>query len=280
MQGMENKDNTQAQAVNEEQKNVQVTPETQNDGANPAQAEPVVQNTDVNEFKTAEDEPKQGKLEPWMEERLARERRSKQKERERAETERARAEAAERELLMMRAANSSRIPSQPNPQQPNDPIQAVKNLVRETLLEAEKDRSEREAQAVQQRTQLEFQAKMSRGIEKYDDFAEVIDQPYIPITERMAEFIKTIPNPEDFSYNLIKFNADKLLEISKLHPVMQAVQMNELYKGFSAKSGRKTTTQAPPPPVGMRASNTGAKNQNDMSYDEVKQLLNGGRRKT
>ncbi len=276
---MENQ-TTPAQAVNEEQKqNVPVTPDVKPEGEPAAQVTPEVQNTDVNEFKTAEDEHKQGRLEPWIEERLARERRAKQREKERAEEARLRAEAAESELLRVRASMSGPTPS-PQPKNNNDPMQAVKNLVRETLLEAEKERREKEAQQAQYQAEAIFAAKLDRGIEKYDDFKEVITSPSVPFTQIMKAFLETIPNPEDFSYNSIKYNVNKLQEISQLHPVMQAVQMNELYKKFSEKSGRKTTTQAPPPPKSLTSGNAGQKDPNEMSYDEVKAVLTPRRQKT
>lgn len=255
---------TQAQAVNTEQVNLQ--PATSSEVETQVTEVAPENETD---FKVSEDgKPKE--LEPWIKGRLER-------ERHKAEKERLKREETERELLMLKL-NQQQANVQPQNNQPEtDPLTLINQVVRERIEETLHERAKKEAQEVQQRQFSDFNAKLQKGFNKYDDFDIVLDES-TPISPQVANFLQAIPDPDDFAYNLVKYNSGKLEEINKMHPAMQIVKANELYQAFKSKAGRKVASQAPQPTQQVKTAVNSAKDVQNMTYDELFEIVNGKKR--
>lgn len=261
---MENMETTQNQAELTDQTTqaaVQATEATQQ----PTQA-PEAPEVD---FKVADDAPesKPKALEPWMQERLDREKRKADRERSARETAERRIQELERQY-----ANHGYVTPQQQAPQEQDPMALLKSVVKETLAETEKEKSERQAQETEARREQELAAKLKRGFDKYEDFETTLGDPSLPITARMKEYAETLPDPEDFLYNLARYNPDKLQAVAKMHPAVQSVQLHELYKAFSQKKHRQATSKAPAPPDAVDSDVVADKSLQKLSYDELRKI--------
>lgn len=269
---------TPAQAVNESQTqpNVEVKPEIKISDVvveTPSVIEPKTEQVDG--FKT-EDESKETHLEPWMKARLEREQTKTQKEREEKQK-------LEHEIMMMRLNQQNQFQNvQSNTQSEvpsDDPLEIIKKVVKDTIIESEREHTERFSREEERRKAADFKQKLMQGRAKYDDFDEVVLNPSAPVSPEVAMFMQAIPNADDFAYNLIKHNSDKLQEINKMHPALRIVEANKLYQDFMAKKHRKTVSNAPIPPSTSVTQTSGTKPVNDMTYDEIWAAINPGRKR-
>lgn len=91
---------------------------------------------------------------------------------------------------------------------------------------------------------------------KYDDFEQVAYNPNLPITDAMAETIKTSDLGPDLAYWLGS-NPKEATRISRLSPLMQAREIGKIEVKLSTAPIQKRTTSAPTPvsPIVARSSN-------------------------
>jgi len=228
------------------------------------------------EFKVYDDPESETKsqLEPWVKARLEREQAKAQREREK----RAEIEQEMLKLKLERESSNRQAPSQPsNPEQPSDPLEIVRQVVRQTYMDEERSRQEMQRNADLERKRNDFNAKLKKGYKKFDDF-DVVFQEDINLPPEVVEFMHDIPNPDEFAYNLVKYNPNLLDEISTLSKTMRIVKANEFYQAFMAKKHRKVASAAPTPPVSVNNTGSASKSTSQMSYDELFRHVNRRRK--
>ena len=110
-----------------------------------------------------------------------------------------------------------------------------------------------------QSNESEFQAKLTEGAERYEDFEEIARNPVLPITPGMIEILKDTDYPADIAYYLGK-NIKECTMISRLSPLQAARTIGRIEAEIKTKIGngrppvppKPKITNAPPPvqPIG------------------------------
>ncbi len=89
-----------------------------------------------------------------------------------------------------------------------------------------------------------------QGSEKYADFAEITQDPTLPITTPMVEMLREFEHPADIAYYLGK-NPVQCSKIAQMSPVQAARELSKIEGKVSsatnAQQQPKTITKAPPP---------------------------------
>lgn len=99
-----------------------------------------------------------------------------------------------------------------------------------------------------------FTKQMDDARAAYDDFDDVVDNPYLPISQAMAEAIMRTKGGADVAYYLGKNHAEAV-RLANLDPFSAAVEIGRIAATVVRPQARKASN-APPPiqPVGSRAS--------------------------
>lgn len=172
-----------------------------------------------------------------------------------------------------RAQQAPQQEGKPNPEQYEDYesyLDALSDWKVDQKLRAHTEQAQVERQQYEQQRQAQDfegrkEAKMSEGIEKYDDFVDVvIENPTLRITPVMAEAIVESDIGHDVAYYL-GTHPDEAARIAALSPVAQIREVARLEGKVTAPP---EPTKAPPPitPSGSRASVD--KDPDKMSTDE------------
>lgn len=132
-------------------------------------------------------------------------------------------------------------------------------------LVAARDRQRQQAEVIESYHEKEEEAR-----NKYDDFQEVAYNPKLPITDVMAEAIRTADVGPEIAYYL-GMNPKEADRISRLSPFMQVKEIGKLEVKVSAEPPVKKTTNAPAPikPVTPQHS---IKQLDTTNPDSLKQL--------
>jgi len=123
------------------------------------------------------------------------------------------------------------------------------------LQKAEELLAKREA-AKQQSAILDgYQDREEQARDKYDDFEQVAYNPKVPITEAMAETIRSSDIGPEVAYYLGS-NVKEAERISQMTPLGQAKEIGKIEAKLAAEPPVKRTTSAPAPisPVTARSS--------------------------
>ncbi len=118
----------------------------------------------------------------------------------------------------------------------------------------EKEKADKQRAAIQEKQQ-EFrssvQGMFNKGIEEFEDYAEVvIDNPALLVSDELVAAVTEMEHRDLVSYHLGK-NTERAAEISAMTPYKQAIALKAIEDKLTAKASKKTTS-APPPiePVG------------------------------
>ena len=123
----------------------------------------------------------------------------------------------------------------------------------------EKDREGQEAAAEERQTA--FKAELEKGIKKFDDFEEVIED--LNITGDMIQILETLPNIPEMVYALGN-DSDKVAELVDM-PFLQAAYV---MKEISNELTKKKSTKAPAPIKPVSTSGGAIKSLESMSQAE------------
>lgn len=100
-----------------------------------------------------------------------------------------------------------------------------------------------------------YQDKEEEAIEKYADFKQVVYNDDLPITDEMADTIRSSDIGPDIAYYLGS-NPKEAARISRLSPLIQAKELGKIEAILSNNPPTKKTSSAPPPiaPIVARSS--------------------------
>ena len=153
---------------------------------------------------------------------------------------------------------------------PNEEVsweQQLSDFVKATVTNLQQDQQNQARQMQEQRAQVEFQQKFSKGMERFNDFREVVGAQ--PIDDAMTLSLRAMTDPTAFIYAASKRHPTELDRISKLpDPYARMVEMGKLEERMRRS---KPTTKAPRP-LGRTREDTTAKvvpKQKDTTGDDL-----------
>lgn len=122
----------------------------------------------------------------------------------------------------------------------------------------------REMVKQQAQTAEAFHEKEEEARGKYDDFEQVAYNPKVPITDVMADAIKSSDIGPDMAYYL-GTNIAEAKRIASLSPLLQAKEIGRLEAKLGSEPPTKKTTSAPAPisPVSARSAGSPAYDTTD-----------------
>lgn len=123
--------------------------------------------------------------------------------------------------------------------------------------EAEKLVQQQEVHKYRQSIEDSYADHEEAAMDKYDDFEQVVKNPNLPISDAMAEVIKSSDVGPDVAYYL-GTNIKEAARISKLSPLMQAKEIGKIEAKLSDNPPVRKTTSAPAPISPVTARSTGA----------------------
>lgn len=117
----------------------------------------------------------------------------------------------------------------------------LKTFIKNTFTEISNESVQKERQAQEAQRQAEFDDKMMRGMNKYNDFVDVVQKQ--PISDAMLMATRTLDNPAAFIYAAAKMQGAELQRIAKISdPFQQAAEMGRLEEKMRKS---KVVTKAP-----------------------------------
>jgi hypothetical protein len=122
--------------------------------------------------------------------------------------------------------------------------------------EAEKLVQQQEVHKYRQSIEDSYADREEAAMDKYDDFDQVVKNPNLPISDAMAEAIKSSDVGPDVAYYL-GTNIKEAARISKLSPLMQAKEIGKIEAKLSDNPPVRKTTSAPAPISPVTARSTG-----------------------
>lgn len=154
----------------------------------------------------------------------------------------------------MREAQQQQVRQQPPDRQAFQDDEAYFRAQIEHLAEqkATEKLAERQARQEAERRSESFLQKSDKASERYPDFQAVVNNPSLPVSEAMAEFIVDSDQGAEVAYFLGK-NPGKAYEISQLSPVRAARELAKIEADLAARPQARVS-RAPEPitPVGSR----------------------------
>jgi hypothetical protein len=155
-------------------------------------------------------------------------------------------------LARARQPEQAQQPAQPQAQPAQQPAEGdweaqLEGFIEKTVDKREKERKERQEtqwRAQEAARQADFEARFSTGMNKYQDFNQVVAGK--PITDAMLRGTMSLDNPAAFVYGASKLHPQELSRISQISdPVMQAAEIGRLHERMVKT--RNGTTAAPRP---------------------------------
>lgn len=163
-----------------------------------------------------------------------------------------------------------KLPAEPQPEDFNTNADYVKALVKHerevARLEAEAKQKTADNQAAQVKAQQHLNDAYSRGTEKYDDYAEVVNSVKIKPTNEMVSYVLSVDQPEDLIYHLSQ-NTDEMEAITKLTGTNLVRALAKVEARLSPVSKKSVAAPSPIKPVGTKGTPASGPNAK-MSDDE------------
>lgn len=132
-----------------------------------------------------------------------------------------------------------------NPDAAGDWQQQLAQFVRQEISSMSREKEESQLRERDMQAQQEFETKFQNGMNKFDDFREVITSLPCEITNPMTLATRGMENPAAFLYAAAKRNPEDLERISKIRdPYAQMTEMGKLEERMRRN---KPTTKAPRP---------------------------------
>ncbi len=123
--------------------------------------------------------------------------------------------------------------------------QQLAHFVKQTVSSMNREQQEAQTRQQEAEVQLQFESKFREGMNRFDDFKEVISDLPFEITNPMTLATRAMENPAAFLYAAAKRNPQELERISKMRdPYAQMTEMGKLEERMRKN---KPTTKAPRP---------------------------------
>lgn len=214
--------------------------ETNNEPNNEEIKQPIDEQNSENDLPETEDEygNKDDLKNEGIRERLARQ---------------ARKHEAEVEALRMQLAQQNASPQvqqaaqdfEYNPDKEGDWQQQLRDFVKQTVTSMTREEQDKQARYEQQQEQIKFETKFRSGMERFNDFKEILSSLPFEISNPMTMATRSMENPAAFLYAAAKRNPQELERIARLRdPYAQIAEMGRLEERMRKQ---KTGTQAPRP---------------------------------
>lgn len=132
-----------------------------------------------------------------------------------------------------------------NPEEGGDWQQQLASFVKQTVNSMTREHDETKSRQAEAKIQSEFESKFRDGMNKFDDFTEVVSNLPFEISNPMTLATRGMDNPAAFLYAAAKRNPQELERISKIRdPYAQMTEMGKLEERMRRN---KPTTKAPRP---------------------------------
>jgi hypothetical protein len=132
-----------------------------------------------------------------------------------------------------------------DPDAKGDWQQQLAQFVRHEVKAMARNEQEEQKRHEEAQVQTEFEAKFKKGMNKFDDFSEVISSLPCEITNPMTLATRSMENPAAFIYAAAKRHPQELERISRIRdPYGQMMEMGKLEERMRKS---KPTTKAPRP---------------------------------
>lgn len=220
-------------------------------------------------------------------ERRDRDKAYKQRLRDEADSARKRADEAEsRRESIIRAGQQGEAPRR---EQFSDPAEyvaaqaiwkwqqsAAQHAAGEANSAAERERQQAEQFELAERqiAQQQWTEQLVEARMKYADFDAVALAPDVPITEGIADIIRSSDAAADLAYYLGQ-NRAEAMRIAQMPPMSAARELGRIEASLTAPKPRTAST-APPPITPGKASASGAKSPDKMSAEEYRAWRESG----
>lgn len=120
----------------------------------------------------------------------------------------------------------------------------LEGFIENTLTKREQQRQQQDWQRQEQETQTNFEVRFNQGMQKYQDFEQVVLGK--PLTPQMVISTRGMSDPAAFIYAAAKTQAPELERISKIgDPYAQAIELGRLEERM--RKSRGNVSQAPKP---------------------------------
>lgn len=221
--------------------------------------------TDNEKTKTPEVDEYGNEKEP--ENKHIRERLAKQAKKHQAEIDLLRAQLSQQgaSQQVQQAASDFKY----DPDESGDWQQQLASFVKQTVNSMSREKEEHAARNEEARVQYEFETKFKAGMDKFDDFIDVMTELEFEITTPMTIATRGMDNPAAFLYAAARRNPQDLERISKIRDPY--VQMTEIGKLEERMRKSKPATKAPRPLGHITADSTTAikKKEPDFNGDDL-----------
>lgn len=156
-----------------------------------------------------------------------------------------------------------------DPDESGDWQQQLASFVKQTVNSMSREKEEQVARNEEARVQYEFETKFKAGMDKFDDFIDVMTELEFEITTPMTIATRGMDNPAAFLYAAAKRNPQDLERISKIRDPY--VQMTEIGKLEERMRKSKPATKAPRPLGHITTDSTAAikKKEPDFNGDDL-----------
>lgn len=132
-----------------------------------------------------------------------------------------------------------------NPNEEGNWQQQLASFVKQTVKSMSQEEADYKQQAQELQAQKQFESKFREGMNRFDDFRDVITSLPFEITNPMTLATRAMENPAAFLYAAAKRNPQELERISKIRDPY--AQMTEIGKLEERMRKNKPTTKAPRP---------------------------------
>ena len=120
----------------------------------------------------------------------------------------------------------------------------LESFIDNTISKREQQRQQQDWQRQEQETQANFEVRFNQGMQKYQDFEQVVMGK--PLTPQMVISTRGMSDPAAFIYAAAKTQAPELERISKIgDPYAQAIELGRLEERM--RKARSNVSQAPKP---------------------------------
>jgi hypothetical protein len=120
------------------------------------------------------------------------------------------------------------------------------SLVKETVHNMSREEEHFRSREIEAKIQYEFETKLRQGMQKFDDFSDVIKALPFEITNPMTMATRAMSDPAAFLYAAAKRQPAELERIAKIRDPY--AQMTEIGRLEERMRRNKSTTNAPRPP--------------------------------
>lgn len=149
--------------------------------------------------------------------------------------------------------------------------QQLETFIEQTLTKVSQKHATRQQQEREHQAQTEFQDKFTQGMERFNDFREVVSSQ--PITDPMTYALRGMKDPAAFVYAASKRHPQELQRISQIgDPYAQMVEMGKLEERMRKTAPSKSNAPRPVQRLKEDAGMPQAKKKND-GNDSIEDLI-------